>query len=727
MKLNQRFAKLAYTERKREDGIREFVPAEPQMFRRNLAADVESSDGLFTLSFSSESPVMVWGEHEVLSHEAGDANLQRLAEVGAILKNHDPAQIVGVPTGVTLDATQRKGRLTARWGTTDLAKQAQHEAEVDKTLRGVSVGYIVKRWLWLEKDQAYAGGRIQGPAWVAVEWEALEASLTPIPADPSVGLNRTIEQSTAGKYARKHSGDNNLMKNKVKLLRSWAGPDGTEFARNDIVEVDAETYAELTTGENPAGEAYTGSRTAKKVEAAPLAPVIDLAKARDEAAKAERSRVSEINSLCRRHGLEDSVAETLIEKGVAIEEARKTILDKLAENAKPIDQSITITKDGAETFRAAAIDGVLLRSGVAKVDKPASGASAFRGTSLLRLAEECLRRSGVRDIPGDTRAMVNLALGMRGAETIAGSTSDFPIILSNIANKSLLAGYDTAPTSFQFWAAISSLNDFKSTQRIKFSDVGKLKFVPENGKYSETALSESKEVIQLGTFGRIWTMSRQAIINDDLDAFTRVPASFGMQARYLPNDLAIAVLTANAAMSDGNALFSETHTNNSQETDRRLDTVAHAQAAAVYMYNLMAQQQTMAHANETDGKRYLNLRPRVWLVSMTDEIIARQAIVSAGDASATNKDIINPIAGLSLQVIADQNIKTSEADYSHYMFADPRIAPVVEVAFLQGNQQPYFERLDQTDSDGSKWLIRLDCGAAAVDHVGAVRETGTDA
>lgn len=699
-----------FTEATREDGLREFIPSKPEMTRRQEHLEIGTNGDTFTISFSSENPVIDDnGDREILSHEASDALFTRLAEVGSILKNHDPEQIVGVPVSVELDPVSRKGRLTAKWGTTPLANETRHEVEIDKTLRGVSVGFIVKRWIWLERNQSYAGGRIVGPAWVATKWEALEASLTPIPADPAVGVNRTTKQKSVRKIGQQAKHGDNGMK-KCKLLRSW-----DKFSANDIIEVDDTTFGELTQGDSPVAVAF--EREVSKVGN------MDIVREREEAAKAERSRVSEISALCSRHGLND-LAKNLIENGTGLDEARKSILAKLADGVGPVGGSVEVVRDGAESFRSAAIDGVLLRSGAVKVAKPVAGANDFRGMSLVRLAEECLRRAGVRQIPSDARGLVQLAL--RG-ESISGTSSDFPLILSNVANKSLLDGFATAPTSYQFWAAITSLNDFKATQRIKFSEVGKLKLVPEGGKYSETALTEKKETIQLGTYGRVWTMSRQAIINDDLDAFSRVPASFGMQAAYLPNDLAISVLTANAAMTDGNALFSAAHGNNSAETDRRLDTVAHAQAAAVYMYGLMAQQQTYADSSESDGKRYLNLRPRVWLVAGTDEIIARQSVVSAGDAGVSSGSIVNPIGNLSLQVVADQNIKTSASDYSHYMFADPRIAPVVEVAFLQGNQQPYFERMDESDSDGSKWLIRLDCGAAAVDHVGAVREVGTDA
>lgn len=690
---NKRFGKNGYVIEKRKEDDKEsyFVrETKPEIHRAVFPIESRANeDGSVEISITSEYPVIVFGQKEYISHDKEDVDVSRIQEVGAILLNHDPNKIVGKPTRVWLDEAARKTRATIMFDSDEDAQGVKKKVVEDKSLRGVSGGFIVRQWLWLEDENTTYKGRFTGPGWVGVGMELLEASLTPIPADPSVGVNRTIGMSSVpAPDAKEQSAEETAGK-----------PPAEKGDRNMEKEIKAESN--VPTAVNPKAETRTDEKAI---------------------VEQERNRVREITQICKRHGM-DADLDKYITDGASVESVRKSALKKIEDGDQPVG-SPEVLKDGRETFRSAAVDGLRMRAGH-EVAKPSSGANDFRGMSLVRMAEECLRRSGVSAIPSDVRQLVTMAL--RGAEVIAGSSSDFPFILANTANKSLLAGYEAAPSSYQYWAAIGSLNDFKLATREKFSDVGKLKLVAEGGKYTSTAMTEKRELIQLGTYGRIWTMSRQAIINDDLDAFTRVPMSFGMQARMLPNDLAVAVLTTNAAMSDANALFSTAHANTSSETDRRLDTVAHAQAAIVYMFGLMANQRTLNADTEADGRRYLNLRPRVWLVSMTDEIIARQAVVSAADAGATyNPGIPNPIGVLSLQVVSDQNIKTSSTDYSHYLFADPRMAPVVEVAFLQGNQTPYFEQIDQTDADGRKWLIRLDCGAAAVDHVGAVREVGTD-
>ncbi|MFA7462919.1 MAG: hypothetical protein WCY59_07240, partial [Anaerovoracaceae bacterium] len=617
----------------------------------------ENGEKLTGLSFSSELPVIVYGEPEILIHDSEAANFSRLLEVGAILKNHNPGEIIGVPVKAWID-DKRRGNLLMRWGTTEIALNTKKEALEDKTLRGVSVGYAVKEWVYL-RDKTEIYKNITGPAWVAVKWDALEASLTPVPADPSVGLERMVREIRA--ETRNNKQEIIEMK-KLKLLRAWKASDGKTYDEGAVLEVDERTFAELTEGDEPQAEAVTDApeqrsinvvkapETRKEPEAGSDADTLrrEAVEAARAEMRAEAKRAADIRTICKRSGLAE-LADEMIAEGKTVEECQRAVLDKMIERqAQNTPQTgIEITRDGRDSFRSAVTDGLLLRSGMVNIEKPAEGASDFRGMTLMDMARECIRRTGSK-VPGDIRAVVDMALNMRGSETIVGTTSDFPYILANTANKSLLEGFQAAPATYPFWARTGSLNDFKAASRIKFSEVGKLKLVEEGGKYTETARTEKRETIQLGTYAKKWTMSRQGIINDDIGAFTNTLFSFGMQSGLLPNDLAIAVLTNNAALSDGVELFAAGHGNYSAETDRRLDTLAHGTAALKHLMGLMAQQKTLQADSETDGARYLNLRPKVWLVAMTDELIARQVVVSAADASQDNPGVENPFRNLGL-------------------------------------------------------------------------------
>ena len=152
------------------------------------------------------------------------------------------------------------------------------------------------------------------------------------------------------------------------------------------------------------------------------------------------------------------------------------------------------------------------------------------------------------------------ALGMRAG---AGyhSTSDFPSILANVANKTLRAAYDSTPRTFTGWARRATIVDFKPVHRTQLGGAPDLQRVLESGEFSYGTIGEGKEVYALATYGRIVAITRQTLINDDLDAFTRIPSAFGAAAADLESDIVYSILTANAAMGDGVALFHATHAN----------------------------------------------------------------------------------------------------------------------------------------------------------------------
>ena len=147
------------------------------------------------------------------------------------------------------------------------------------------------------------------------------------------------------------------------------------------------------------------------------------------------------------------------------------------------------------------------------------------------------------------------------------STSDFPYILQNIANKSLGVGYEEAPVSWRTWCGVGSLPDFKSASRVAVGDTDAFEVVSELMPITETTISEKRETRNLATYAKRFGISRQAIVNDDLDAFTRVPQLLGASAARTVNTYVYAQLTSPPTMAeDSLALFSATHTSGSNYT-----------------------------------------------------------------------------------------------------------------------------------------------------------------
>lgn len=479
------------------------------------------------------------------------------------------------------------------------------------------------------------------------------------------------------------------------------------------------------------------------VPAPEAVPGDDAATVAQAALTAERTRVKSIREIGKAQGIESDAIDVFIDDGNSLEETRAKVLDVLADRSQALGGNIEVTADGREKRAKAMSSAMQFRTGIIGRDKIEEGGEEFCGLTLKEFARDCLERSGNSTRSLSDHAFSEMALrgpklnsdsirafAQRG-EVIAGSTSDFPYILAATANKSLLDAYNTAKSTWEQWCSSGSLSDFKEAGRIKLSDMGDLEVVPEGGHYPEGKASDSREPIQLKTYGKRFSITRQAIINDDLSAFTRIPASMGSAARRVPDQLAIALLLSNPTMSDGHALFSAGHNNLSQVAGNRPDTLAHALAGLQALSLLLSKQTAFLATLEEDDSDtlYLDLEPSVWFGGPTYTWNRKTVATSAGSVEDDkNAGVSNAAADMGLTVLQtakleDTNI-TGNSAYSHYLFARPSDAAVIEVAFLQGNREPYMEETDQTDVDGRIMKVRMDCVAGVVDYVGAVKETG---
>jgi len=443
-------------------------------------------------------------------------------------------------------------------------------------IRNVSVGYQVEKYQIEEGDV---------PVYRAIAWTPMELSLVPIPADAG-----------AGTRAASHTAP-------------------CEF----INRAEARQPQEVT-----------------MTQAAPAAAsATDLDAIRAEAALQERARVSEINALCVTHKIDTALRSQLVDGGLSLDDARSKILAAVATRDAggtaprlPFGQNATVT-DEADTRRAAVENAILHRASPGRVKLDDAGRQ-YRGLSLLEIGRDLLEKAGE-----NTRGMDKLQLAQR-----ALATSDFPYILANVANKTLRAGYESAPQTFKPFTRQASAPDFKSIQRTALGDAPVLKKVNEHGEFTVGTIGEGKETYQLATYGRIVAITRQTIINDDLDAFASLPAKFGTAAANLESDIVWGIITANAAMNDTVPLFHANHGNlTGTGTAISVDSLGVARA-------LMRKQTSI------DGT-LINVQPAYLIVPAAKETLAQQytsQAYSAGQSSA-----INPFAG-TLQVIAEPRL-----------------------------------------------------------------------
>lgn len=454
-----------------------------------------------------------------------------------------------------------------------------------------------------------------------------------------------------------------------------------------IVSVPADAGVGVGRSENiiTKGDVETMTEETKKVE-------VDVTAIRSDAIEQERQRAAEITAMAREY---DFDAADFLQKGASVEEVRKFALAKLAGERKPLQVSVQV--DEADKFRAAAADGLAMRAGVA-VEKAADGADAFRGKRLLSIAAECVER-----FTGKSARNMDDEMLIREAMTGAGA---FPGILSNVANKSMAQAYQSAPTTYQLWAGKGSNSDFKAATRYRLSEADTLEKISEAGEFTNSEFSEASVTAAVATYGRSFSLTRQAIINDDLNALSTIPAKMGAAARRMIDNMVYAILTGNPTI-EGAALFHSSHKN--------------LGSGVLSVTALGAAKAAMAKQKNIGGKESLNIQPAYLIVPSELEVDAAQLINSVVDPSKNNA-AVNPFAN-KLAVISTP-VLSDASDKVWYLAAAPGYCPTVEVTTLNGKDTPTMESAVQFDTLGIKYRIYMDVGVNLLDYRGLFKSTG---
>lgn len=418
----------------------------------------------------------------------------------------------------------------------------------------------------------------------------------------------------------------------------------------------------------------------------------------------EHARRSEIRAVFQpfmaHAGVESMMNQYLDNPQITIETARASLLQSISRNAEPLGGGLVMTtEDEYDKFKAAAKAGLMIRSGLTANDR----SNEFRGYSLLELARASLHRMNVSTKGMDKMAVV--------AAAFTHSSSDFDNLLADVANKSMLKGYEEAEETFQRWTSAGTLPDFKAAKRVDLNTFPALPAVAEGAEYQYVTVGDRGETIQLATYGSLFSITRQAIINDDLDAFTRVPNKMGRAAIRTVGNLVYSVLTTNGNMSDGNPLFDALHSN--------LSTGVISSANVDALATLLARQK------DATGNT-LNIEMAYLIVPRTLKGAAMMVANSEFEvgASSTTKNNTTPnIVRGAFEVIADARLDATSTAV-HYAVANPNVHDTIEVAYLDGNQSPTLEQQGGWTVDGVEFKVRMDAGVKALDWRGMARTSG---
>ena len=435
-------------------------------------------------------------------------------------------------------------------------------------------------------------------------------------------------------------------------------------------------------------------------------------KATKEGAKAEKERQAKIRHYVRVSGLTEEFGEKLIKDDEPLDSARDKIFAEMERQNPPIGAgNLQVGESENQKFRQAATDGMLMRAGV-RVDKPAPGAEDFRGYEIASMIRESLRRAGV-DVSGlvSRRAVADFVFRTKHHGSL--STDDFTNIFRDASNKTLLRAYQEYPATWRPWVNVGSASDFKTIYGISLSNAPDLKKVDEHGEYEYASLSDAQESYAVYKYGRLISLSWEMIINDDLRAFTRYPQLMGAAARRKEADLVYSLITGNPAMNDGDNLFHANHSN-------LITDGGHVSAAQLDTARAMMRKQTGLQGETLD------LRPAFLLVPVAQETDAEVLLRSRGSTEdSKNEGVINPWYN-RLNPIAEPRLDDDSTD-SWYLVADPSQVDTIEVAYLDGYEQPTIDEQETFTRDEITWKCRHVFGCGAMDWRGLFKNDGTAA
>jgi hypothetical protein len=329
--------------------------------------------------------------------------------------------------------------------------------------------------------------------------------------------------------------------------------------------------------------------------------------------------------------------------------------------------------------------------------QPSEAAREFVGLTIPEMARRCLEYAGER-----TTGMGPAALVTRGLHT----TSDFPQLLGDTVGRSLRMAYTAAPSAIKRLARETSAPDFKMKHRLTFSEAPRLEKVNETGEFRRGTFEESGESYKIDTFGKVFGISRQALVNDNLGAFDLVPRKLGQAASAFEAKFLVDLIESNPVMSDSNPLFDAAHGN------------VDASGAPINLESLGAARLAMRRQVGLTGE-LISVTPRYLLVPPELETSGQQMVATLVPNTV---DQVNPWVG-QLEVIVEPRLSEN---LQWYVIADASEVDGLEYAYLEGEAGPQIDTRAGFDVDGTEIRVRLDFGAGFIDHRGWYRNVGAE-
>ncbi len=447
---------------------------------------------------------------------------------------------------------------------------------------------------------------------------------------------------------------------------------------------------------NPTPSPITSEQTPEQVRAAALA---------------ETARIASIRKVC--GGKHTDIEAQAIRDNW---DATRTELEVLrasrpkAPSGPPADYGVTSEVLEAACFQSAKLEGIEKVCSEQALD---IAAKRFKGGLGLQelLFEAAIANGYTGRTFRDSRRVLEAAFG-RGIE--AGMTTiDVGGILSNVANKFLLEGFFSVERVWRSICAVRNVSDFKTVTSYRLIGKDQYEQVAPGGELKQGTLGEETYTNKADTYGLMLTIDRRDIINDDMGAITTVPRKLGRGSGLKINDVFWTAFMNNAAFfSAGNKNFVS-----GADTALGIDGLTKGEVAFMDLV-------------DSDGKP-TGVMPAIMLVPTALSAMGTQLYksVELRDTTANTKfPVANPHQGkfrIEVSRYLSNALYTGNSAKAWYLLADPSDLPVIEMAFLNGQEAPTVET---SDADFNMLGIRMrgyhDFGVNLQDPRGGVKSKG---
>ena len=397
--------------------------------------------------------------------------------------------------------------------------------------------------------------------------------------------------------------------------------------------------------------------------------------------------------------------QALADPSVSAAEVGQRVLAAMAEGCSPLNGGGSVRAGGGGAaggdFVTAASDALAIRAGI-RIEKPHPGARDVVGMGVAEIMRACVSRSG--------RSFDFNVQNHGGLVRAAMTTSDFPAIVGDTLNKALRRGFELEPATAEAWTRRVMVPDFKMQSRPILGSAPDLLPVAEGAEYTFGALDSDKAVpYSVAKFGRLVSLTWEAVVNDDLGAFLRMTQALGQAAARAEADQVYATFAANGGagpvMQDALNLFHADHGNLAA-------SAASLDAAALSAARVLLRRQTAI------GGGVLNLTPRFLLVSPELEHAAEVLLATAARSMSQGSDNALVPAWLArLELVVEARLDDSAA----YLVAAPEAVDTYERAWLEADNGPVVEEESEFVRDVKNYKVRHVFGGRWLDWRGVVK------